>query len=112
MVSQFSSKGKAKLISSVCTQQVSILNLWMDLPLEKALDAPRLHHQFIPNEVIYNPKGKFRISEAVQKGLEKKGHVVKEKSGMSVVQAVAYKPGEEVVYGAADPRKGGMPWGI
>ena len=89
-----------------------MLNLWMGLSLEEAVAAPRLHHQFIPNEIIINAQEPFIISKAVQKGLEKKGHIFQESNGKSVVQAVAYSPSKGTVFGASDPRKGGKAWGL
>jgi gamma-glutamyltranspeptidase len=92
--------------------QVSMLNLWMGLPLEAAVAAPRLHHQFKPNKIDINVNKPFRISQAIQKGLEEKGHIFREISRNSVVQAVSYNPRERTVFGASDPRKGGKAWGL
>jgi gamma-glutamyltranspeptidase len=90
-----------------------MLNLWMGLSLEKAVASPRLHHQlFEPNAIVINQNEPFRISEAIQKGLEEKGHKFQETSSKSVVQAVGYIPDDETVLGASDPRKGGSAWGL
>ncbi|CAB3981524.1 gamma-glutamyltranspeptidase 1-like [Paramuricea clavata] len=102
--------GGSRIISS--TAWVSMLNLWMGLPLETAVATPRLHHQFIPNNIDINANEPFRVSQAIQKGLEEKGHLCKETNRKSVVQAVSYNPSERTVFGASDPRKGGMAWGL
>ena len=88
------------------------MNLWMDLSLREAVAAPRLHHQFSPNKIVVNEEKSYSISEAVQKGLEKKGHELDIKKGKSVVQAASYDPRERAYFGAADPRKGGEAWGF
>ena len=88
------------------------MNLWMDLSLEDAVEAPRLHHQFSPNEIVVNKQDPYRIGDAVQKGLEKKGHKFNIKNGKSVVQAASYDPRNRAYFGAADPRKGGEAWGL
>ena len=89
-----------------------MLHLWMGLSLEKAVATPRLHHQFIPNTITINEQKQFKINKDIQKGLEKKGHVFREISGKSVVQAAAYSREEGAVFGESDPRKGGEAWGL
>ena len=91
-------------------------NLWMGLSLEKAVAAPRLHHQLIPDKIKVYDNERFKIPNAIQKGLEEKGHEFQETSSFSVVQAVAYNEKvnkkERAVSAASDPRKGGEGWGI
>lgn len=88
------------------------MNLWMDVSLQEAVAMPRLHHQFIPNNISINEEKPFRVDKAVQVGLEKKGHVFKLSKGKSVVQAASHKHDEGFVSGASDPRKGGKAWGF
>ena len=37
---------------TTCIAQVSMLNLWFNEDIKKAIDSPRLHSQLLPQEVI------------------------------------------------------------
>ena len=88
-----------------------MFHLWMGLPLIEAVKRPRIHHQLFPNSVTTSYKEGFKLSEGIIKGLESKGHVVKE-GGISVAQAVAFDQKEKRVFAASDPRKGGKASGV
>lgn len=101
--------GGSRIITA--TALISMFHLWMGLPLNEAVKRPRIHHQLFPNSVITSYKEGFKLSEGIIKGLESKGHVVKE-GGISVAQAVAFDQKERSVFAASDPRKGGKAWGV
>jgi gamma-glutamyltranspeptidase/glutathione hydrolase len=65
-----------------------------------AIAAPRLHHQWLPENLLLE-KGAL----IMQPSLEAFGHTVKETGGVGVVQAIRVHDGEYEP--AADPRKGG-----
>jgi gamma-glutamyltranspeptidase / glutathione hydrolase len=71
------------------------------LPLEKALAAPRIHHQWVPNLLFVEPT----LEREARDGLERLGHRVTEAPEIGAVQAVAVSPAGLV--GVGDPRKGG-----
>jgi len=67
-----------------------------------AVSAPRVHHQWLPDEVNAEPG----IAPEVAKALTERGHAVKEgRSGRSVNAITATADGWA---GAVDPRSGGL----
>lgn len=96
--------GGPRIISSVV--QVLLNVLWFgDEPID-ALERPRLHHQWLPDRIDFEPEFKTTI----RKSLELKGHNAGNRGHIGVVQVIqidghALKP-------SSDPRKGGMPSGF
>ncbi|MPZ77840.1 MAG: gamma-glutamyltransferase, partial [Deltaproteobacteria bacterium] len=78
----------------------TILNvLDYQMPVKKAVEAPRIHHQWIPDHLNVEDA----IPAETKRSLERRGHVVRDRSSLGVVQAIT--AGSEGVSGAADPRK-------
>mgnify|MGYP000990258957 CR=1 FL=1 len=69
---------------------------------QQALEAPRMHHQWMPDTLFVEPS----VPEEVREGLRARGHSVKEARAFSAVQVVVGGEGRGFA-GAADPRKGG-----
>ena len=92
--------GGPKIISAVLQELVAILDLGMT-PAE-ALAAPRIHHQWSPDELLMEK----RLPEALQAALAQRGHTVKELNALSVSQIVARSTDGKSFIGAADPRAG------
>jgi gamma-glutamyltranspeptidase/glutathione hydrolase len=73
--------------------------------LQEAIDAPRVHHQWLPDEVMSEP---FGLSEDTRRALEARGHkistVVRE---MSDAQGVMIEEKTGVRLGASDSRRTG-----
>ena len=85
--------------------------LWFGQSLSDAVDEPRLHNQLVPNQnVTYETKKNFRISEKIVEGLRKRGHAVIGQDFFAVVQAIFRDPGKGI-YAKSDPRKHGAPSG-
>jgi gamma-glutamyltranspeptidase/glutathione hydrolase len=74
-------------------------------PLPDALSAPRIHHQWQPNEVFFDRPP----DEAVSARLRTLGHAISDRKKGAAVQAIGIRDGELV--GVSDPRKGGRPAG-
>lgn len=75
------------------------------LPLDAAVDAPRVHHGFVPDQVLYEST---RPPEAqVLIGLKRRGHVV---SGArrTIGDANVIAIWDGTFFGYADPREGGL----
>ncbi len=96
--------GGPRIISSVLN--VIVRTLDFDMPLADALAACRVHHQWSPNEVVFDRPPPQRIAV----GLRRRGHGLASKRQTGVVQAVFIDSGRLV--GASDPRKGGKPAGM
>ena len=55
----------------------TILNVYdFKMSIQKAIDAPRFHHQWLPDQVILEPK---KFNDQIIKKLQKKGYNIKEK---------------------------------
>ncbi|HSF59500.1 MAG TPA: gamma-glutamyltransferase, partial [Candidatus Binatia bacterium] len=76
---------------------VNVLDFHM--PVKEAVEAPRIHHQWIPEELNVEAK----LAPETKKSLERRGHTVKERTALGLVQAIQAKRSK--IYGAADPRK-------
>lgn len=75
------------------------------MPLDRAVESGRLHHNFVPDEVRYErarPPPK-----ATLEGLRKLGHALSKKT-IPMGDANSILLAEGVAYGFADPREGGQ----
>lgn len=97
--------GGPRIISG--TLQVLLAALVFGNDAGQAVDRPRLHHQWLPDEVRVESGWTDRNSLA---GLRARGHhVVDYPKAVGVVQAIVVQGG--LITAASDPRKGGRPAG-
>jgi gamma-glutamyltranspeptidase/glutathione hydrolase len=89
--------GGPRIISA--TLQTILNTLDFRMPIKQAVESPRIHHQWMPDELVVEGK----ISENSKKSLERLGHKVKERSSLGLVEAVSVQKSK--VAGAADPRQ-------
>lgn len=88
--------------------QVVVAQLDHGLGAQQAVNAPRVHHQHIPDLLRYERGG---LEPSVIEELERRGHRLEERAGFSGdVQSIWVAP-DGVRYGAADPRGGGAALG-
>ncbi|MEO0732256.1 MAG: gamma-glutamyltransferase [Bacteroidota bacterium] len=71
-----------------------------DMPLAEAVEAPRFHHQWRPDRILYEADG---LGNGVKDSLAAKGHEFLERRYMAVIKAVQRLPDGSLV-AAADPR--------
>jgi len=93
--------GGPRIISQVVLELVNMLDLNLD-PAE-ALARPRIHHQWLPDELVVENS----LPTALVEALKGKGHKVSAQTGMGVSQIVARSRDGSGFIGAADPRAGG-----
>jgi len=85
-----------------------LLNLWLDGDsLQAALDRPRIHHQWQPDQLFVEPDA---LSPETRAELERRGHQLKEVESLAQVQAVLWNAGK--VEAAAEPRGSGGAGGV
>lgn len=98
--------GGPKIISQVAFELVEMLDLGRNA--KEAISASRIHHQWVPDELVLDRT----LPTALQEELRQKGHKVVVEGGMGVSQIVQRLPSGEFL-GAADPRGGGTAegWG-
>ena len=93
------SPGGSRIISTVLQVIVNVLDYRMDVAA--AVAAPRLHHQWMPDEVKVEPG----FSEEVLAGLRARGHSVAESMGYSSANSILVTANG--LLGAPDPRTRG-----
>jgi gamma-glutamyltranspeptidase/glutathione hydrolase len=76
------------------------------MPLDEALSAVRIHHQWLPDEVYFDREP----PEALLNALKTANKISTERK-TGVVQAIQFLP-DGTLLGACDPRKGGRPAGL
>ncbi|MGH9456449.1 MAG: gamma-glutamyltransferase [Thermoanaerobaculia bacterium] len=77
--------------------------------IQQAVSASRVHHQWLPDEIRWEP---FGLNPDTRRVLEAKGHAFREKPGeMGDAHAVMIDPKTGARLGASDPRLGGLPLG-
>ncbi|MEO6392479.1 MAG: gamma-glutamyltransferase [Pyrinomonadaceae bacterium] len=96
-------RGGPHIITSVLQAILNVIDHQMNI--QQAIDAPRLHHQWLPDEVEWEP---FGISVDTRAILERLGHRFKEKSAYkAAVTAIMIEEGTNVRLGAVDARGDG-----
>ncbi len=98
------SSGGPRIITA--TAQCILDCLVFDLTPHDAVGAPRFHHQWMPDELRFEPLWK---DESVRRELESRGHVIGEQKTVGNVQMIHVRDG--VIHAASDPRTGGAPAG-
>jgi gamma-glutamyltranspeptidase / glutathione hydrolase len=93
------SPGGSRIISTVLQVIVNVLDYHMDVAA--AVAAPRLHHQWLPDEV----RIEHGFAEETLAGLRAKGHQLVEPMGQTSANSIAVTPNE--LLGAPDPRTRG-----
>jgi len=90
--------GGPTIISQVVLALVYHLDLGMDLP--EALSAPRIHHQWRPDELVVESS----LDPGVVAALEDLGHRVKRTRSIGITQAIGKPLDAERLIGVHDPR--------
>jgi gamma-glutamyltranspeptidase/glutathione hydrolase len=81
--------------------QVVVNALDFKMPLDRALAAPRVHHQRVPEEIAVEPEG---LEEATAAALRAMGHTLAPRAPWGEAQAVYVDPVTGIRYGASDIR--------
>jgi gamma-glutamyltranspeptidase/glutathione hydrolase len=97
------SPGGPTIINTVLQVILNVIDFKMNL--QQAIDAPRFHHQWMPDEIRWEPYGLNRDTRAL---LEQRGYVFATRpSGMGDAEGIMIEPETGVRLGASDPRSGG-----
>jgi len=94
--------GGPRIITSV--YQTIINRLHFGMSLTDSVAAPRIHHQWRPQQVFFEMN---RFSPHDLSKLKEMGYELNEKEGLAVIHAVERTPNGQV-FGAADPRGEGV----
>ncbi|MFA5834065.1 MAG: gamma-glutamyltransferase [Bacteroidota bacterium] len=92
--------GGTTIITTVMQVICNVIDFEMNI--QQAIDAPRIHHQWSPDETYYERRG--LSSDTVEK-LEAMGHHMKERRGTSgLAEGIIIDNAKGMLYGATDPR--------
>lgn len=95
--------GGSRIISMVL---LAILDVAADQPPDAWVRAPRYHHQFLPDQLLFEPEG---FNSAEQQLLRSKGHTLKEHSRRyGNMQAILWLKNRDRVLTGSDPRGIGL----
>lgn len=101
------SPGGPTIINTVLQTSLNIVDFGMNI--QEAIDAPRFHHQWMPDVVKWEARG---ISKETKLELEKRGHVFDKNPGyIGDAQGILYDEKLGMFTAASDPRLGGKPAG-
>jgi gamma-glutamyltranspeptidase / glutathione hydrolase len=89
--------GGPRIINATLQTILNVIDFRM--PVRAAVEAPRIHHQWLPDRLNFEAK----IAQDGRKALERRGHALREQSALGVVQAITWQG--STMNGAADPRK-------
>jgi gamma-glutamyltranspeptidase/glutathione hydrolase len=74
--------------------------------IQAAIDAPHVHHQWLPDEIVDEPLG---LSADTRRALEERGHhFAPEPRAMSDLQGIMIEKETNVRLGGSDSRQDGM----
>ncbi|MEE8523812.1 MAG: gamma-glutamyltransferase [Thermoanaerobaculia bacterium] len=79
-----------------------LLNLWIDGDsLQAALDRPRVHHQWLPDRIVYEPDA---LSPETRAELQRRGHAIEVEEDEAIGQVNAVRWDAGTVEAGGDPR--------
>ena len=94
------SPGGARIITTVLQVILNVIDYKMDIA--RAVEYPRFHMQWLPDEIRIEPYG---MSEDVKENLSKMGYTITELPDMGDVNAILRDSKSGIYYGVNDPRK-------
>jgi gamma-glutamyltranspeptidase/glutathione hydrolase len=73
-----------------------------DMNIQQAIDAPRIHHQWLPDELVFEPYG---LSGDTQKALLGRGHKLAKPRYLGDAEGIMIEEKTGIRLGATDPRR-------
>ena len=95
------SPGGPRIISAAL---LSMLQWMRGASAQEAINAPRFHHQWMPDEL----RVESHLPDALRAALERMGHTVANRGWIGQVEAIAIDPATGERLGAPDPRRQGV----
>jgi len=94
-------RGGSRIATTVAQVISNVIDFRMGI--QEAVDAPRVHHQWVPDVLCYEGG----ISSEAVEGLRALGYDCQQ-AGSAKVEALMIDPATMAIYGAPDPREGGV----
>jgi gamma-glutamyltranspeptidase/glutathione hydrolase len=96
-------RGGSRIPTSVAQVISNVVDFGMNV--QEAVDAPRVHHQWIPDTLLFEKRA---LQMDVQMNLEAMGYVLQEVETTAHVEALMIESDKEWMLGAPDPRENGF----
>ena len=93
------SPGGRTIINTVLLTILNVVDFGMNA--QQAVDAPRFHHQWLPDRISYE---KFGISPDTLSILESRGHALRENERQGAAEVIVYNEKDDVLEGGVDRR--------
>jgi gamma-glutamyltranspeptidase/glutathione hydrolase len=101
-------RGGPRIITAVLESVINMID--HDMNLQQAIDAPRIHHQWFPDEILYEP---FGMLPDTRTALQKLGHKFADKPAyVASATGIAIEEKTGVRLGAIDSRSDGAAIGF
>jgi len=95
------SPGGPTIINTVLDVITNVIDY--DMNIQQAIDAPRIHHQWLPDELVYEPYG---LSGDTQRALAARGHKLADKPRyLGDCEGIMIEEKTGIRLGATDPRR-------
>ncbi len=94
------SPGGPTIINTVLCVITNVIDYGMNI--QQAIDAPRLHHQWLPDELVWEP---FGLSGDTQKALTTRGHALAKPRYLGDAEGIMIEEKTGMRLGATDPRR-------
>ncbi|MBA3352948.1 MAG: gamma-glutamyltransferase, partial [Blastocatellia bacterium] len=95
-------RGGPRIISAVLQSVINVID--HDMNIQQAIDAARIHHQWLPDEMLFEPYGMSPDTVNVLRGY---GHIFAEKPGYIASATGIMIDKDGVRLGAIDSRSDG-----
>ncbi len=94
------SPGGPTIINTVLCVITNVVDYGMNI--QQAIDAPRIHHQWLPDEFVFEPYG---LSGDTQRALSSRGHKLDRPRYLGDAEGIMIEEKTGVRLGATDPRR-------
>jgi len=94
------SPGGPTIINTVLCVITNVIDY--DMNIQEAIDAPRIHHQWLPDELVGEPSG---FSSDTQRALTSRGHTLGKLRYLGDAEGIMIEEKTGVRLGATDPRR-------
>ncbi len=94
------SPGGPTIINTVLCVITNVVDYGMNI--QEAIDAPRIHHQWLPDEIVFEPYG---LSGDTQEALSSRGHKLSKPRYLGDAEGIMIEEKTGIRLGATDPRR-------
>jgi len=81
--------------------QVILNAIEFNMNIQKAVDMPRIHHQWLPDKLYYE---QFGLSQDVINSLKEKGYIIGGTTILGRIEGIIFNESQNIFEGATDPR--------